>query len=74
MNNPFTGLTCILCGKDDCLSLDLDDLKTIRCRECEDEFTTEAVAEHIAKWQSVMAWVGMASTTSETPATLAKSA
>lgn len=53
---PFAGLKCILCSESDCLTLDLDDLTTFRCRECEGEFTQGDVDAHIGTWQRVLAW------------------
>lgn len=53
----FPGLTCIKCGEADCVSLDLDDCKTFRCRECNDTYTVEGVADHVQQWGKVLAWV-----------------
>ena len=58
--HPFAGLRCLICGHEDCVSLDLDDLKTFRCRECEDEFSIDTVEEVVKSWQKVAAWVEMA--------------
>ena len=52
-------LTCIKCGHDGSISLDMDDLKTLRCRECDDEFTTEDVAAIIGEWQKALEWINV---------------
>ena len=52
-------LRCIKCGHEDAISLDMDDLKTLRCRECDDEFTTEEVAEVIGEWQKALDWINV---------------
>jgi hypothetical protein len=57
---PFAGLTCILCGQEDCVGLDLDDLKTFRCRECEEEFDRQTVESSVNAWTKVLAWIDMA--------------
>lgn len=61
MESPFAGLKCLCCGEVDVVSIDLDDLKTFRCRECSDEFDKDAVAEQVEKWAKVMEWIDKAS-------------
>lgn len=53
----FRGLRCVLCGQEDCVSVDLDDLETFRCRQCEEEFTRADVVQQVAAWGRVLAWV-----------------
>jgi len=57
----FKGLRCIRCSEEDCVSLDLDDCQTYRCRQCDEEFTAGDVTEHLASWQRVLDWAATAS-------------
>ncbi len=54
----FPSLKCFHCPESDCITLDLSDLPTFRCRECEAEFSIEDVQAHLAQWQAVVAWIG----------------
>ncbi len=53
---PFT-LHCILCGNADEVSLDLEDLRTFRCRSCEEEFCITDVRDRCAEWARVLKWL-----------------
>ena len=55
--SPFEALPCIKCGENCCLALDLDDLITFRCRECEEEFTREQVESTVAIWGRCLTWI-----------------
>jgi predicted amidophosphoribosyltransferase len=57
----FGDLLCCCCGKDAALELDLSDLETVHCPECEERFALTEVRSVIARWQRVLAWVDMAS-------------
>lgn len=57
---PFAGLTCPKCGAEDCISLDLDDLISFHCRECEDCFDVNDVRKSIEQWSKVLAWIDAA--------------
>jgi hypothetical protein len=50
-------LTCIKCGEQACIQLDLSDGDTFRCPECEQDFTLAEVEQAIGNWQKVIAWV-----------------
>lgn len=52
-------LTCIKCGNQGEISLDMDDLKTFRCRQCDDEFTAEDIAEVIGEWKRALDWINV---------------
>lgn len=56
----FPNLKCIKCSESDCIMLHLDDCTTFQCRECEETFTAEDVAAHVAEWQRCLAWVATA--------------
>lgn len=56
----FGHLPCPKCGEEAIVQIDLDDLNTCKCGECEEEFTTEDVRNLIAKWSSVLAWIDTA--------------
>ena len=59
--SPFEALTCIKCGENKgCIGLDLDDLITFRCRECENQFTREEVESTVAIWGRCLTWIDMA--------------
>ncbi len=53
-------LACILCGQECSISLDLDNLHTFNCPECEQTFSLDDVRGTIAAWQRVLAWVDSA--------------
>jgi hypothetical protein len=53
-------LACIKCGEECCLSLDLNDLETVRCPECDNEYTLEEVRKVIGQWARLLAWVDLA--------------
>ena len=53
-------LCCIKCGEEVCLSLDLNDLDTVRCPECDGEFTLDEVRTFLGQWQRLLAWVDLA--------------
>ena len=38
---------CIKCAKEDCVSLDLDDCNTFRCRECDETFDVADLESHV---------------------------
>jgi transcription elongation factor Elf1 len=59
------GVTCPHCHDTDAVvSIDLNEVGTIRCSACDTEFTaTEArdlAAAELARWEKVVAWVAMA--------------
>ena len=65
--SPFAALPCIKCGENCCIGLDLDDLTTFRCRECENQFTREEVESivtiwdfSIGPWGYCLAWIDLA--------------
>ena len=56
----FGNLRCCECGEVGNISLDLDDLKTFNCPECDANFNREAVEEFITEadtWRSVLLWL-----------------
>jgi len=42
------------------MSLDLDSPVTIRCRECECQFTPAEIRDHMAYWQKALDWIDTA--------------
>jgi hypothetical protein len=57
-------LSCPMCGASEAIQLDLNDLTTVTCGECSDEFTPEAarkvLAERFRRWDAVIAWIALA--------------
>jgi hypothetical protein len=53
-------LTCLACGQEASISLDLDTLDTFRCPECENDFSRETVEEVIGQWRKVLDWIDLA--------------
>jgi hypothetical protein len=56
----FPSLPCILCGKEDGLTLYLQDADTFHCSECEEEFAADDVRQQIKEWSAVLAWIDAA--------------
>lgn len=56
-------VTCPFCG-DAAVRIDLADLNTITCGNCDEEFTAKAavakVTEQLKQWEAVARWVAMA--------------
>ena len=66
--SPFETLPCIKCGENrGCIGLDLDDLITFQCRECENQFTREEVESTVAIWGRCLAWIDAAYPKEERP-------
>lgn len=59
MDNPkgFGELPCLKCGQTGTIRLDLDDLSTFSCPECDDTFCLDDVQEIIGKWGAVVRWL-----------------
>lgn len=49
-------LRCIHCGEDN-VHLDLQDLDTIRCGACENDFTVGDVRKLFAEWGRFLRWL-----------------
>lgn len=58
----FEGVSCLLCGAEGSVSVNLDRVTTFRCSECSDEWDAEGVREAIAAWTRVLRWVSLAPT------------
>lgn len=57
----FSSLRCPLCGTaDETQCLDLDDLQTLHCAGCGEDYTLDDVRELIAAWQRLLAWIDAA--------------
>ncbi len=50
---------CIKCGAA-AVALDLDDLDSIRCRECDEEFYLDDVRQFLDGWRAVIEWIDAA--------------
>ncbi len=50
-------LTCILCGQDVAIRLDLADGDTFYCPDCDGDFSVSQVRETVGKWQRCLAWL-----------------
>jgi hypothetical protein len=55
----FGPLRCPVCGQEATVSLDLDDLQTFRCGECDDTFSADDVRIMIADWKRVLDWIAL---------------
>lgn len=53
-------LTCLSCGQQASITLDLDDCHTFHCPDCENEFTADDVRQVIGEWQRVLSWLDLA--------------
>ena len=54
-------LPCPCCGEEEStITLNLCDMETFTCLECNSEFTLEYIHNLIAKWQRVSAWIDAA--------------
>lgn len=56
----FDGIPCILCGAEDNLRVDLDDMAHFTCSDCDGEFTAQDVRRHQERWTGVLAWLDAA--------------
>ena len=61
------GVSCPHChDTDGSIALDLNDVQTIRCSGCDEEFSPQQardmVAAELARWEAVCRWVEMAPT------------
>ena len=49
---------CPKCGQAEAtVRLDLSDLETCHCVDCDETFSLDLVRDFIAKWQRVLGWV-----------------
>jgi hypothetical protein len=53
-------LRCLKCGEPNGTSLFLDDLETVRCAHCDQEYTLSEVRATIEQWALVLAWRDLA--------------
>jgi transcription elongation factor Elf1 len=54
-------LPCPHCGEEQAvISLNLADMDSFTCQECNAEFDTDSVRNLIAKWTRILAWIGTA--------------
>jgi hypothetical protein len=54
----FPDVHCLRCGNADAaVSLDLHDVCTFRCAECEEEWTAADVRAQLNGWEAVLRWV-----------------
>jgi hypothetical protein len=56
----FGYLPCPRCGEEASIRIDLDDLDTFTCQECDNDFTLDTVRNLIDRWQRVLAWIDRA--------------
>lgn len=54
----FGPLPCPMCGEANAsITLDITDLDTLHCADCEADYTVDDVTNFVAKWKSVLQWV-----------------
>jgi uncharacterized protein (DUF983 family) len=50
-------VTCIRCGEEETLYVELDNMTRINCNDCGKGFTTDDVRDLIARWGAALAWL-----------------
>jgi hypothetical protein len=57
-------LRCPMCGASESIALDLNDLTSCTCGECQDQYSPRAArakaAAELAKWDAVIRWISLA--------------
>jgi transcription elongation factor Elf1 len=57
-------LACPECGASEAIQLDLNDLATVTCGACSEQFSPETarrkVAEQLRRWTALAGWIAMA--------------
>jgi hypothetical protein len=62
----FRGIHCPLCGSaEDTQSIDLDDLHTLHCAGCGEDYTVDNIRQLMTAWQAVLAWIDAAPSVEE---------
>jgi Zn ribbon nucleic-acid-binding protein len=56
----FAGIKCIHCNEEDAVTVRVADVATFHCVECSEDFGADDVADMLARWQAVLAWVQLA--------------
>ena len=59
----FASLDCISCGAQGNVTVNLGDVLSFTCTECENEFTADAVRDLIGRWTRALAWLETAPVT-----------
>lgn len=52
--------SCPLCGQEDKLYVNLDDVTVLRCTDCDGEIEVDDLRERIETWTEIIAWLGLA--------------
>lgn len=53
----FENLPCLACGETDCMSIELADVLTVHCGNCETEFTATKFRATVESWTKVFDWL-----------------
>jgi ribose 5-phosphate isomerase RpiB len=53
-------LRCLKCGEPNGMCVYLDDLETVRCAHCDQEYTLSEVRQTVEEWALVLAWRDLA--------------
>jgi transposase-like protein len=54
----FPDVHCLRCGNPDAaVSVDLHDVGSFRCSECQEEWTADDVRAQLRGWEAVLRWV-----------------
>ncbi len=48
---------CILCGEEGNVHVDLHDVASFHCNECDGDFTLDDVKAVLSRWQTCIAWL-----------------
>jgi hypothetical protein len=56
----FPGLRCPLCGQEDCVTLNLQDVHTFSCTECSEDIPADDARTYAQRWLDVLAWTALA--------------
>jgi hypothetical protein len=60
--SPFEALVCPRCLNEGGIDLRLNDLDTITCHECGEEYSLDLVRDMVTGWARVLKWVDAAPT------------
>lgn len=56
----WPGLSCLNCGAEDTVRINLDCLDEVHCSECEVDQSVDYIRDQLAAWQSVLVWIALA--------------
>ncbi len=48
---------CPLCGEEDSLRINVDDVHNLTCSRCDGDLTADDIREVMAQWQRLLTWL-----------------